>query len=251
MPSGDRPLILSLFPGLGLMDLAFEQEGFTVVRGPDRLWGGDIRGFHPPAGRFDGVMGGPPCQKFSGFANLARTRGVEFPDLIPEFCRVVAEAQPSWWLMENVRPAPRPEVEGYVVRSVVLNNRWLGEEQNRERRFSFGTRDGRSLSLEVAPLEALTWKAAVTSANGGARGTKGHQEGDKRYAIVRYAVPEACRLQGLPEDFLDEAPFTQQGKLKALAEGVPLPMGRAIARAVTRALSTSAVSYPPPPCGQE
>jgi hypothetical protein len=31
--------------------MAFEQEGFTVVRGPDVLWGGDIRRFHPPSSR--------------------------------------------------------------------------------------------------------------------------------------------------------------------------------------------------------
>lgn len=46
----DGPLILSLFPGIGLLDMAFEEEGFCVVRGPDLLWGGDIRRFHPPAG---------------------------------------------------------------------------------------------------------------------------------------------------------------------------------------------------------
>ena len=30
--------------------MAFELEGFTIVRGPDLLWGGDIRRFFPPAG---------------------------------------------------------------------------------------------------------------------------------------------------------------------------------------------------------
>ena len=54
-------LVLSLFPGIGLLDRAFELEGFCVVRGPDLLWGGDIKTFHPPAGVFDGVIGGPPC----------------------------------------------------------------------------------------------------------------------------------------------------------------------------------------------
>lgn len=58
-------LVLSLFPGIGLIDRAFEEQGFVVVRGPDVLWGGDIRNFHPPAGKFDGVIGGPPCQTFS------------------------------------------------------------------------------------------------------------------------------------------------------------------------------------------
>jgi DNA (cytosine-5)-methyltransferase 1 len=58
-------LVLSLFPGIGLLDLAFEEEGFCVVRGPDVLWGGDVRRFHPPAGKFYGIIGGPPCQSFS------------------------------------------------------------------------------------------------------------------------------------------------------------------------------------------
>jgi len=56
-----QQLVLSLFPGIGLLDSAFEEVGFCVVRGPDLLWGGDIVRFHPPAGRFDGVIGGPPC----------------------------------------------------------------------------------------------------------------------------------------------------------------------------------------------
>jgi DNA-binding XRE family transcriptional regulator len=56
-------LILSLFPGIGLLDKAFEEEGYCVVRGPDPLWGGDVRNFHPPAGRFDGIIGGPQPMK--------------------------------------------------------------------------------------------------------------------------------------------------------------------------------------------
>ena len=70
-------LVLSLFPGIGLLDRAFEEEGFCVVRGPDLLWGGDIKTFHPPAGKFDGVIGGPPCQLFSAsFTALAIARPI-------------------------------------------------------------------------------------------------------------------------------------------------------------------------------
>ncbi len=65
-------LVLSLFPGIGLLDMAFEEEGFCIVRGPDVLWGGDIRRFHPPAGQVDGVIGGPPCQRWSRLANIVR-----------------------------------------------------------------------------------------------------------------------------------------------------------------------------------
>jgi DNA (cytosine-5)-methyltransferase 1 len=180
------------------------------------------------------VIGGPPCQKFSGLANLARARGVEFQNLIPEFERCVREAQPDWFLMENVQAAPAPVVEGYVVHGQVLNNRWCGEgfggEQNRVRRFSFGTRTGARLPLAVAALEPLAWAHAVTAAHAGDRRVR------SKGKIARYAVPEAARLQGLPADFLEDAPFTQQGKLKVIANGVPLPMGRAIARGVRRAM---------------
>src|SRR5690242_14671437 len=126
-------LVLSLFPGIGLLDRAFEMEGFCVVRGPDLLWGGDIRTFHPPAGPFDGVIGGPPCPAFSSAANIARAAGKNVaPDLIPEFARVLREAAPEWWVMENVEGAYAPAASAHVLR---LDNRWVGGEQHRVRCF--------------------------------------------------------------------------------------------------------------------
>lgn len=38
--------------------------------------------------------------------------------------------------------------------------------------------------------------------------------------------------EGLPETFLDHCPFTDQGKRKAIGNGVPQAMGRALARAI-------------------
>ena len=141
-------LVLSLFPGLGLLDHAFEMEGFTVVRGPDVIWGGDIRRFSPPAGRFDGVIGGPPCQSFSSLVHLVRANGHEpkFGNLIPEYERCVSEAQPAWFVMENVPQAPEPCIAGYGVTPFLLDNSHLlgeggfGQEQKRVRRFCFGMR---------------------------------------------------------------------------------------------------------------
>jgi DNA (cytosine-5)-methyltransferase 1 len=46
--------------------------------------------------------------------------------------------------------------------------------------------------------------------------------------------------QGLPPDFLEDAPFTLEGKIRVVGNGVPLPMGRAVAEAVKRALSADA-----------
>jgi DNA (cytosine-5)-methyltransferase 1 len=259
-------LVLSLFPGIGLLDLAFELEGFCVVRGPDLLWGGNIKSFHPPAGKFDGILGGPPCQHWSTLVPLIlATSGHVAEDLIPEFERCVAEAQPTWFLMENVRRAPAPQVDGYAVDAPLYNNRWIGGEQSREHRFSFGTRDNRPIRphLEYAALDCPRWAARVLASGGqtpapleGGNGKSMRRDAEGRpirrtggqlphdrvsrnahllgRKTTAYFV-EAKRLQGLPDDW-DLPGFTVAGKVKALGNAVPLPMGRALARAVKRAL---------------
>lgn len=57
----DNTLVLSLFPNIDLLGKAFEEAGFCVVRGPDLLWGGDIRTFRPPPGVFGGVTRPDVC----------------------------------------------------------------------------------------------------------------------------------------------------------------------------------------------
>jgi len=227
-------LVLSLFPGIGLLDMAFEAEGFCVVRGPDLLWGGDIRRFHPPAGVFGGVIGGPPCQAFSMLRTLQKAQGYEprHGNLIPEFQRVVTEAAPTWFIMENVPQAPLPAIEGYGIGDRLIRDVWVGGETRRIRRFSYGLRgmSNLSASLDFQPdmlaLHNPEPVPAVTSSDGG-----------KSVRMARYTLTEMKHLTGLPADFLDEAPFTADGKRKVIANGVPLPMGRAVARAVKAALS--------------
>ncbi len=252
-------LVLSLFPGIGLLDRAFEEEGFCVVRGPDLIWGGDIRTFHPPSGRFEGVIGGPPCQAFSRLRHLNPLAGAKQGNLIPEYVRCVFEAQPTWFLMENVTDAPVPWVEGYLVRHLILDNRWVGAEQTRRRRFSFGTRDGTPLDVEVSIFEAALSEPCVTTdsrrtpvALGGSGKRKrtakpptvlaGHGpvgRGGEQWE-TNYTIADMVRLQGLPEGFLEDAPFTAHGKRKVIGNGVPLPMGRAVAKAVRLAAAIQA-----------
>lgn len=171
--------MLSLFPGIGMLDHAFGLEGFTVVRGPDVIWGGDIRTFHPPPGRFDGIIGGDPCQSHSSLANLVRAKGLEpsFPDMTPEFQRVVEEARPAWFLRENVPQAPEIKPAGYDVRSFLLDNSTLdsgdgtGNEQMRRRRWWFGVRDGECPELrkwiDFALFELPDAEYAVRGGTGG------------------------------------------------------------------------------------
>lgn len=313
-------LVLSLFPGGDLFGLAFEREGYCVVTGPDVIFGRDIRAFNPPLDRFDGVIGGPPCQPFSPLVHLVRANGREpkHGNLIPEFERVVYEARPSWFVMEESPFAPVPNVPGYAVTDFVLDNSTLdrgdgfGEAQMRKRRFSFGwlgrfgTPPDLRRWMEFCVLELSSPSLAVTSgarevpvAVGGSGNVKHtaviadydhgrrpaekqrtvrskndsnaqpweRQQIEKARAVVaqeaaggisdeklawqqahrksglapwnyrKRSWSECCVLQGLPPDWLSESPFTQAGKFTVLGNGVPLSMGRAIARAVTQAMA--------------
>ena len=134
-------LVLSIFPGIDLLGRAFEELGYCVVRGPDLLWGGDIKIFHPPVGVFEGIIGGPPCRGDSALAYLSNKVGTW--NLRQEFQRVVKEAAPDWWIMEAVKKFQAP----YVVK---LSPRWLGEKQSRRRYFHSNI-----------PLEAFIGDVAV------------------------------------------------------------------------------------------
>jgi DNA (cytosine-5)-methyltransferase 1 len=230
--AGSRGLVLSLFPGIGMLDKGFEEEGFCVVRGPDLLWGGDIREFHPPSGVFDGVIGGPPCPSHSSLRHQIKASGNEpEPDLVPEFARVICASSPRWWVMENAPDCP-PPFQG--ARFFIFNNRWLGEKQNRRRMF-YSNLDLRR-HISGAPLEAIDWEHAVTS---DARPVSIPIAGGKRKSTAdrpRRLLGDALELQGFKRNWLDHSPFTMQAKRKMVGNGVPLPMSRAIARAVVKAL---------------
>lgn len=231
-------LVLSLFPGIGLLDQAFEEAGFCVVRGPDLIWGGDIRRFYPPAGKFDGIIGGPPCQRFSGLGNVNRARWGDdsvMPDMIPDFARCVQQARPAWFLMENVPAAPAPDLEGlYFMVQRVLDNRWCGGEQRRRRRFTFGSIyevEALSFHIQGEALEAMDELPTVVST--GQADWKGSAQRS------RASIAYMAEAQGIDPARFEHTPFTTTELRRAIANGVPLPMGRAVARAVLAAVYKS------------
>lgn len=208
-------LVLSLFSGAGLLDRGFEQAGFCVVSAGDILWGRDVRKFVPARHIFRGVIGGPPCQDFS----LAR-RGIPPTgaglEMVNEYIRVVLQAQPDWWLMENVVAIPDIIVPGYVVQRIHLNAKECGLPQNRLRAFQFGCRSGKPLVVERLP--------AVKDAQTCCLATEGAK-------LDRRGFSHFCELQGLSPDF--QLPgLSQNLKYRLVGNGVPVPMARLMAKAI-------------------
>jgi len=142
--------VISLFTGAGGMDLGLEMAGWTTVVQHERsaaacgtlignrpryfrhaaLIQGDIR--QTPTslllreaglrvGEAGAVVGGPPCQGFStGNAKAVRHEGDARNDLVFEYLRVVREAQPRFFIFENVPGILRFQGGRYV--------RWLLEQ---------------------------------------------------------------------------------------------------------------------------
>jgi len=203
------------------------------------------------------VIGGPPCKAFSSLAHIVRARygdAAVAEDLIPEFERCVHEAQPRWFLMENTPRAPLPRVNGYAATSCILNNRSFGSPQNRVRRFSFGVRGDTPINLlhyiEIVALENPCVEYAVLAGHQGTGVTlnySGRRKDGTPYTRSAGALAKMNRarqrtigtnleLQGLPRNLLEHAPFTKQGKFEVVGNGVPMPLGRAIAKAVRAAI---------------
>lgn len=231
-------LVLSLFPGADLFGMAFEAEGFTVIRGPDILLGGDIRDWHMLEHRVDGIIGGPPCKPFSrAVKGQTPTEG----NLVPEFERIVLEARPKWWVMENVKQAPvplstlHPSCMQALAWFRVLDAWAFGANQHRERRFSSNLK----LEPKSIPDEERCedpWPT-VTATEYKYCGSPRDKRRAGRKVGRQMTLDEMKQAQGLPSSFETPA-LTKAMSMAVIGNGVELHMGRAIARAVKNALNS-------------
>ncbi|WP_084681332.1 DNA cytosine methyltransferase [Desulfospira joergensenii] len=212
-------LLLSLFPGIDLLGMGFEENGFCVVRSPDLITGGDIRNFTPPGSVFAGVFGGSPCQDFCALNRNPTGYGDE---MLKEYCRIVTASQPKWFLFENVANFPTFKLEGYTQQRFDLDLSWF-TEFSRNRHFIFGSLSGRLLD----PI-----KGTRKSVLGGA--VLGNDPRSFR---------ACCDIQGLPSDF-DIPFFSLSGKKQAIANGVPLPLSRYLAKLILRDYYREKVGFP-------
>lgn len=216
-------LVLSIFPGIDMLGRGFEAEGFYVVRGPDMIWGGDIRSFHVPKS-FNGVIGGPPCQDFSNARRTAPTG--EGLAMLNEFKRIVGEAQPDWWLLENVERVPDVAINGYTTQRFDLNARECGMIQHRRRHFQFGS----PISQPLIVIPQRTSPATQSRIEPTCMATEGSRAERRTWA-------DFCELQGLPRDF-NLPGLSIEAKYRAVGNGVPIPMARVVARAIREAVNS-------------
>lgn len=130
------------------------------------------------------LVGGPPCTPFSksGFWLDWKRAGLD-PDasLLQAYTRVLAEARPRAFLLENVyaltyqNKASRPAFQrllreidsaGYHYRWAVLNAADFGVPQLRPRLFVVGTPKGTALPELPEPTQGGRWERRATGANG-------------------------------------------------------------------------------------
>jgi DNA (cytosine-5)-methyltransferase 1 len=233
-------LVLSLFSGVGLLDQAFREKGFCVVSAGDLITGQDIREFRGIKGKFNGVIGGSPCQDFSG---LKREKGDYSLEMMYEFLRVVGECEPDWYLHENVKGVPNiPDLiqdcivddsythfdivnrdiatrtlKSYSHQRLDINQGWYSDT-SRLRHIQFGSKDELYLDIPRGDMRGVENSCALAS--------------DDR------SFKELCYLQGLNDDY-DLPDFNVAGKKRAVGNGVPLVIGRVLADAVKSATGAS------------
>ena len=116
----DELLILDLFCGAGGATRGYQNAGFKVFGidlKPQPRYIGDffiqmsaLDCDYEFLDIFDMIHASPPCQKYSKASAVARKRGKEYPDLIPQTRQLLAAASKPY-VMENVPEAPlRPDI---------------------------------------------------------------------------------------------------------------------------------------------
>jgi len=183
--SPGAPTVVSTFAGAGGSSLGYGMAGFKellttdwdahscaclrenklgkkVIEGdicelsPDRIF--EMTGLLPR--ELDVLDGSPPCQGFSTIGH--RLIDDERNALFRHFCRLLDGMQPRAFVMENVTGMVKGHMKlvfaeilrelrshGYYVRAWVMNAKWFGVPQSRERVIFVGFRD--DLDVDPAP----------------------------------------------------------------------------------------------------
>ena len=174
-----KPKIVSLFSGVGGIDLGFEKAGFETIFASD-IWGRaceslkenfpkseivcediekiDFKKIKKKYKTIDGLVGGPPCPPFSKsrFYRKEKERGIDDEDgfmTVSNYFRAVEELNPKFFFFENVHgfvfkphKSALELVEkeskrlGYKIFHTVVNAADYGVPQTRQRFICIGVK---------------------------------------------------------------------------------------------------------------
>ena len=238
-----HPLVLSLFPGVDLLGRAFEQEGCCVVQGPDLLRGHNIEDWTiPPAGKFEGVVGGPPCQPFSTAKDIGGKKEAQHKDQIGLFWEIVQTIKPKWAVMENVMGAKNHPALPTGVSVIQLRDWDCGGHTHRKRLFFIWPGE-LGKTFPSAPLKREGTPSYSVLASSWKSGAKR----EKRGMLANLSAEDAGRLQGWPEIASTMLRESDGGRLypkrfvvHSLGNGVPRSMGEWIAKSILNKWSLAA-----------
>lgn len=188
--------IIDLFCGCGGLSLGFEMAGFEPILAID-LWKDAIVTYNHnrkekvgkcidikdlsdeylrslnTSREIVGVIGGPPCQGYS----TVGTRDINDPrnHLYLQYCRVVEQVQPTFFVLENVKGLTtlcngmfRDDIYerfsklGYTVSYKIINAAHYGVPQNRERVFFVGVKNNEFVFPTGDDKNLLTCKDAIS-----------------------------------------------------------------------------------------
>lgn len=240
-------MAISLFSGAGGLDLGVERAGFEItaaveldsdaadsheknfhhlaspvirrsifdVPTKELLRAAGLRGRERP----DLLVGGPPCTPFSksGFWLEWKREGLD-PDasLLQAYTRVLAEARPNQFILENVyaltynNKASRPAFDrllreiaeaGYTLKWGVLNAADYGVPQLRPRLFVIGSRKGLPQPELPDPTHFGTWERR----QGAAVGSPHVTSGEALKGLKTRSEPEE-KMRGQWADLLPDVP---------------------------------------------
>lgn len=189
--------LVDLFCGCGGFSLGAHRAGFEVASAYDndtiltssypvnfpntQLFHRDIKGLSgnelvsAVRGELLGIFGGPPCQGFSEIGR--RSKSDPRRELIGHFFRVVSEAEPSFFVMENVRGLAYPDslpvlrdALGFVRADydILGPHIWdaseFGAATRRSRVFLIGIRKDLNAPITQSALDAYRHPAATVKA---------------------------------------------------------------------------------------
>ena len=229
------PTHLSLFSGIGGLDLAAEWAGIETVgqcewadypfkvlckHWPDVPKWRDIRtltkeSFYERTGlrTIDIISGGFPCQPFSV---AGKRRGAEDDRYLwPEMCRVIAELRPTWVVGENVSGLIRDALDevlesleetGYTARAYALKACEVGALFAGERIAIVASTNNRS---------AVVRRSIQFSSDVGTEGSRDHHRG----RAAQFDTGEWWALKSRPYGVADGIP-NQMDRIRCLGNAV-------------------------------